>query len=470
MTALDIGVLGLGVMGKNLALNLDEKGLGVAVHDAWPEQVEKVRAELAETRIQAFADRAEFVRSLARPRRIVLLVKAGQVVDDTLAALVPLLEREDLVVDAGNEHFPETERRAAELAAKGLRYFGMGVSGGEEGARHGPSLMPGGDRSAYDHLAPVLAKIAAQAPDGPCVAYVGPGGAGHYVKMVHNGIEYGDMQLIAEAYAVLQDLGGLAPAALADAFDRYNQGELESYLVEITARIFRRSDPETGQALLDVIEDSASMKGTGSWTVQDAAAIGVAVPTIASAVDARVISSRRALRQAASKALRGPVPQPGPDLIRQVGEALYAAKCCSYAQGFDLIRAASDLRGWGIRLSELARIWKAGCIIRARLLGDIQAALSAEPPVDHLLLAPAFAEVLAARQASLRLVVARAVEAGISVPGLASSLAYFDALRAPRLPANLIQAQRDYFGAHTYRRTDREGSFHTRWGEPDKTV
>jgi 6-phosphogluconate dehydrogenase len=464
MRTLDIGIIGLGVMGRNLALNLDEKGLRVGVHDAWPSQVDRTRPELVGTGIQAFADRTEFVRALARPRRIVLLVKAGQVVDDTLASLLPLVEPDDLIVDAGNEHFLETERRARELEARRLRYFGMGVSGGEEGARHGPSLMPGGDRSAYEHLASILGRIAAHTPDGPCVTYVGPGGAGHYVKMVHNGIEYGDMQLIAEAYAVLAGLGGLDPEALGAAFEGYDAGELESYLIQITARIFRRRDPETGQALIDLIEDSASMKGTGTWTIQDAAALGVPVPTIAAAVDARVISSRRDLRGPAQSVLQGPRPSPKGDFAKRVGEALYAAKCCSYAQGFDLIRVASDRRGWGVNLAELARIWRAGCIIRARLLADIQAAFSTD--VAHLLLAPACYEVLATRQGSLRQVVAAAAEAGISVPGMASALAYFDALRALRLPANLIQAQRDYFGAHTYRRTDRDGICHTQWIDP----
>jgi 6-phosphogluconate dehydrogenase len=467
MNELEMGMVGLGVMGKNLALNMRDKGFSVAAYDAWPEQVAKFAAEVQGPGLRGFPDVAEFVRSIRRPRRVILLIKAGTVVDDTIQRLAPLLERGDLLVDAGNEHFSNTERRARELAAQGLRFFGMGVSGGEEGARHGPSLMPGGDRQAYDELAPVLTRIAAQVEDGPCVTYVGPGGAGHYVKMVHNGIEYGDMQLIAEAYALLKCAGGLTNRELADTFAEWNRGELESFLIEITAKIFEREDPETGRDLIDLVLDAASMKGTGKWTVEDAAELGVPIPTIAAAVDARLLSAAKSERVQASKILAGPsVSGPAPDkpmLIAQVRAALYAAKCMSYAQGLRLIRTASDERRWQVNLSELARIWKAGCIIRARFLGRIQQAYARTPDLTNLLIDASFAEELRARQASLREVVALAAKSGIALPATSAALAYYDAYRSSWLPANLIQAQRDYFGAHTYKRIDREGDVHTDW-------
>jgi 6-phosphogluconate dehydrogenase len=379
------------------------------------------------------------------------------------------LEAGDLLVDAGNEYFQNTERRAKELAPKGIRFFGMGVSGGEMGARHGPSLMPGGDRDAYEVLAPVLTKIAAQHADGPCVTYVGPGGAGHYAKMVHNGIEYGDMQLIAEAYDVLHTLGGLSNEELADVFAEWNTGELESFLIQITAEVLREKDPLGEGFLVDKILDATGMKGTGKWTVQDAAELAVALPTIATSVDARVLSARKEQRVRASTIVPGPAPAalPGVDkkaLVADVRAALYAAKTCSYAQGMDLLRTASVARGWGLRLGELARIWQDGCIIRARFLGRIKAAFDREPELPSLLWDPSFVEELAARQAGLRRVVALGVTHGLPLLTTGASLGYYDMSRRARLPANLTQAQRDYFGAHTYRRTDREGDFHTPWG------
>ena len=463
-----LGVVGLGVMGRNLALNVEDHGFAVAAWDAWPEPVDEFAAQTEGIDVTAFRDLGDFVGALARPRRILMMVKAGKIVDETIARIAPLLEPGDLLIDGGNEYFENTERRARELAAKELRFFGMGVSGGEHGARHGPSMMPGGDRKAYDDLAPVLTKIAAQVSDGPCVTYCGPGGAGHYVKMVHNGIEYGDMQLIAEAYDVLKTLGGLGNAELADAFDEWNAGELESFLIEITAKIFRKKDPETGGDLIDAIRDTASMKGTGKWTVQDAQSVGVPVPTIAASVDARVLSSAYDRRQRAAEMLRGPVPGradaiDAKALIDDVRAALYAAKTQSYAQGMQLIRAASDERGWGVDLSEIARIWKAGCIIRAGFLGRIQAAYQRDPELESLLFDPEFVQELAARQDGWRRVVTLAVDNGLPVPGLAGSLGYYDSTRRARLPANLVQAQRDFFGAHTYQRLDREGSFHTEW-------
>jgi 6-phosphogluconate dehydrogenase len=460
-----VGMLGLGVMGQNLALNLADKGFSVGGHDAWPEPVDRFVAAGAGADIAGYKALGAFVAALERPRRIILLVKAGEVVDHTLATLVPLLEPGDMVIDGGNEFFEHTERRAREMAGRGLRYFGMGVSGGEEGARHGPSLMPGGDRSGYDEMAPMLTKIAAQA-DGACVTYVGPGGSGHYVKMVHNGIEYGDMQLIAEAYDVLRHLAGLSNAELAATFAEWNRGELESYLIEITADIFAKRDPEGHGELIDAIADRASMKGTGKWAVQQAAELAAPVPTMASAVDARVLSADRATREQA-RVLPGPRPQAGDrSLVAPVRDALYAAKICAYAQGMAMLRAASAARGWELRLAELARIWTGGCIIRAQFLGRVKDAFTRDPALVNLLVDESFRSELAVRQAALRKVVATALSAGIPVPAHASALAYYDTLRRERLPLNLTQAQRDYFGAHTYERIDRPGSFHTRWGEP----
>jgi len=469
MSELEIGMVGLGVMGQNLALNIDEKGFSCAGWDAWPEPVDKFEAKAKKEgakNVKGFKELKDFVASLRRPRRIIMLVKAGEVVDKTIAALLPLLEKDDMIVDSGNEFFKNTERRAIELAPKGIRFFGMGVSGGEEGARHGPSMMPGGDRAGYDDMAPILTKIAAQV-DGPCVTYCGPGGAGHYVKMVHNGIEYGDMQLIAEAYDVLKNIGGLSNAELADTFSEWNAGELQSFLIEITANIFRKKDPETGNDLVDMIVDAAAAKGTGKWTVQDAAEIGAPVPTVASSVEARLISSDRASRAAASKLLAGPTGPKGTadkkKLIADVRAALYAAKACSYAQGMNLLRSASNLREWGLNLGELARIWKGGCIIRAQFLGRIKEAYDRDANLPNLLIDPGFRKELAERQDGWRSTVTQAIAAGIPLMTMGGSLGYYDSIRRERLPANLTQAQRDYFGAHTYERTDKPGTFHTEW-------
>jgi len=470
MSEAQMGMVGLGVMGQNLALNIEEKGFTVAGYDAWPDQVDKwlakAKAENA-PRVLGFKDLAGFVSSLRRPRRIILLVKAGEVVDKTIAALRPLLDKDDMIVDGGNEYFRNTERRALELAPAGLRFFGMGVSGGEEGARRGPSLMPGGDRAGYDDMAPILTKVAAQVDDGPCVTYCGPGGAGHYVKMIHNGIEYADMQLIAEAYDLLKSLGGLSNAELADTFSAWNKAELQSFLIEISARIFAKKDVETGSDLLDMIVDSASMKGTGKWAVQDAAEIGAPVPGIAAAVEARVMSSDRAGRLAASKLLPGPVPGLGKadkkELVEDVRAALYAAKACAYAQGMNLLRIASDTRKWDLQLGELARIWKGGCIIRAQFLGRIKDAYTKDAKLPNLLLDPGFRDELATRQDRWRRVIGQALTQGVPVLCMSSSLGYYDMIRRARLPANLIQAQRDLFGAHTYERLDKPGNFHTEW-------
>ncbi len=470
MGEMAIGMVGLGVMGRNLSLNMEEKGFSVSAYDAWPEPVDKFVAAAAGKKVEGFKDLGAFVKSLRKPRRIIMLVKAGEVVDKTIAALKPFLEPGDMLVDAGNEYFQNTERRARELESAGLRYFGMGVSGGEKGARHGPSMMPGGDKAAYEELAPIFSKIAAQHADGPCVTYIGPGGAGHYVKMVHNGIEYGDMQLIAEAYDVLKSLGGLSNAELADVFEEWNEGELESYLIEITAKIFRTKDPEGSGDLVDKILDATGMKGTGKWTVQDAAEIGAPDTTIAASVEARIISAAKAERVKASKLLPGPAPKAlGLDaakkkqLVDDVRAALYAAKSCSYAQGMNLLRIASEVRKWNLQLGDLARIWQDGCIIRAKFLGRIKAAFDREPGLDNLLLDPSFREELASRQDGWRRVVALCATNGLPALGMCGSLGYYDMVRRERLPANLTQAQRDFFGAHTYKRIDKEGDFHTDW-------
>jgi len=463
-----MGMVGLGVMGRNLALNMEEKGFSMAAYDAWPDPVDRFVKEAAGKDVAGFKEIGEFVRSLARPRRIVMLVKAGEVVDKTIAALRPFLEAGDVLVDAGNEHFTNTERRVKELAPTGILYFGMGVSGGEEGARHGPSMMPGGAPEGYARLREVLEAVAAKDPDGlPCVTHCGPGGAGHYVKMVHNGIEYGDMQLIAEAYDVLKTLGGLSNEELADVFSEWNEGELKSYLVEITAAILRKKDPEGKGDLVDQILDATQMKGTGKWTVQDAADVGAPIPTISSSVDARMIASAKSDRVALSKLLPGPSPSLSSSdkkqLIADVRAALYAAKTCSYAQGLHLLRLASEVRGWSLNLGELARIWQAGCIIRAVFLRRIKAAYDADPKLIHLLADPSFREELAPRQEGWRRIVAECAAKGLPLFTTGASLGYYDSVRRERLPANLTQAQRDFFGAHTYKRIDRDGDFHTQW-------
>jgi 6-phosphogluconate dehydrogenase len=468
MSEMAMGMVGLGVMGRNLSLNMEEHGFSVAAYDAWPEPVDKFVAEAKGKQIAGFKDLTEFVKSLRRPRRIIMLVKAGDVVEKTIAALRPLLEPGDLLVDGGNEYFKNTERRAKELEAAKIKYFGMGVSGGEMGARHGPSMMPGGDKEAYEELAPVLTKIAAQVPDGPCVTYIGPGGAGHYVKMVHNGIEYGDMQLIAETYDILKTCGGLSNEELADTFDAWNKSELESYLIEITANIFRKKDPEGKGWLVDQILDATGSKGTGKWTVEEAAELAAPATTIATSLEARVLASAKADRVKASKLLPGPIPKPRSNidkkqLIDDVRQALYAAKACSYAQGMNLLRLASEHYKYELKLSELARIWQGGCIIRAKFLSRIKDAFQKDPGLNNLLLDPSFVEELKPRQDAWRRVIGEATTVGVPLMSMGGSLAYYDSVRRERLPANLTQAQRDYFGSHTYKRLDGDADIHTDW-------
>ncbi|MBR8294231.1 NADP-dependent phosphogluconate dehydrogenase [Burkholderia cenocepacia] len=464
-----IGVIGLAVMGRNLALNIESRGYAVSVFNRSREKTDELIAEFPGRNLVPTYTLEEFVASLETPRRILMMVKAGEATDATIASLKPLLEKGDVLIDGGNTHFTDTIRRNQELAQSGLHFIGTGVSGGEEGALRGPSIMPGGQRDAYDLVEPILKQIAAKAPsDGePCVAYMGPDGAGHYVKMVHNGIEYGDMQLIAESYSVLKNVAGLTNDELGAVYTEWNQGELDSYLIEITSKIFGKKDEETGKHLVDVILDRAAQKGTGKWTSQNALDLGVPLPLITESVFARVLSSLKTERVAASKILSGPaaVPFDGDRaaFVEAVRRALYLSKVISYAQGFAQLRTASEEYGWNLDLGTIAKIFRAGCIIRARFLQKITDAYAKDPALANLLLDPYFKDIAANYQTALRDVVVAAVKAGVPVPAFASAVAYFDSYRSERLPANLVQAQRDFFGAHTFERTDKPGSFHANW-------
>lgn len=469
-----IGLAGLAVMGQNLALNIAEKGFPISVYNRTTskvdETVERAKAE-GNLPLYGFHDPESFVQSIQKPRVIIMLVKAGAPVDQTIKTLSAYLEKGDCIIDGGNEWYENTERREKAMAELGLLYLGMGVSGGEEGARNGPSLMPGGSFEAFKNIEDILLKVAAQVPDsGPCVTYIGKGGSGNFVKMIHNGIEYGDMQLIAEAYDVLRSVGKLSNEELHQVFAEWNKGELLSFLIEITADIFSIKDDKADGYLVDKVLDKTGMKGTGKWTVQQAADLSVAVPTIASSLDARFLSGLKEERVEAAKVFGSGlndvlVPQQvdKAKLIDDVRQALYASKICSYAQGMNLIRAKSIEKGWDLKLGELARIWKGGCIIRAVFLDRIKRAYDRKPDLANLLVDTEFAKEIVERQSAWRRVVCLAINSGISTPGMSSSLAYFDSYRRERLPANLVQAQRDYFGAHTYERTDVEGSFHTEW-------
>jgi 6-phosphogluconate dehydrogenase len=464
----DIGVVGLGVMGSNLALNMERHGFRVAGYDLDAAKAQAFVTGAARGKNVELAQSPDGLMAiLQKPRRVLLMVPAGTAVDSAIAHLEGHVEPADILVDGGNSFFLDTERRSARLAAEGLNYVGTGVSGGEQGALWGPSIMPGGQVEAWEALAPILRAIAAKADDGaPCVEYMGPGGAGHFVKMVHNGIEYGDMQLIAESYDLLSRGLGLSARRLHEIFGEWNQGELKSYLIEITAAVLAAVDSDTGRPLVDVILDEAQQKGTGKWMSQNALDVGAAIPTINAAVESRIISAMKSERVSASRVLPGPALQYSGDpqrLIDAVRDALYASKITSYAQGLGLLRVASDEYKYDLKPARIARIWRAGCIIRASLLGDIMSAFERDPELVNLLVDRAFVEAVDRRQASWRFVVQTAIGLGIPALAMGSSLAYFDAYRSERLPANLTQAQRDYFGAHTYRRVDKPGVFHTEW-------
>jgi 6-phosphogluconate dehydrogenase len=465
------GVVGLGVMGANLARNIESRGFPVAGYDVDQTKTRAFLEAAAGLSVTGASSPAALMEVLERPRPVLLMVPAGAPVDSVIAHLRPHLETGDILIDGGNSFFQDTDRRSDELTAAGIHFLGTGVSGGEEGALRGPAIMPGGPRAGWDAVAPVFRAIAAKAEDGePCVAYMGPRGAGHYVKMVHNGIEYGDMQLIAETYDLLSRGAGLTPPELADIFATWNDGDLRSYLIEITARVLRVVDEDTGRPLVDLILDEAQEKGTGKWMSQDSFDLGAPIPTINAAVEGRILSALKAERVAASRVLRGPSPafQGNRDrLIDAARQALYASKVMSYAQGLGMLRLASTEYGYAIDPGTVAGVWRAGCIIRAALLGGIRDAFQRNPGLVNLLLDDAFRDAVDQRQAAWRDVVQTAVGLGIPVPALSTSLAYYDAYRSERLPANLVQAQRDYFGAHTYRRVDRDGAFHTQWTEAD---
>lgn len=463
-----IGVIGMAVMGKNLALNIESQGYSVAIFNRTSSKTEKVVADHPEKNLVPSYTITDFVQSLEKPRRIILMVKAGQPTDAVIDQLLPLLDHGDVLIDGGNTFFEDTIKRNARLDKSGINFIGMGVSGGELGALQGPSLMPGGQKEAYELVAPILQKIAAKASDQtPCVAYIGPNGAGHYVKMVHNGIEYGDMELIAESYNLLRQLGHLQPQQLADIFAHWNQGELSSYLIEITADILTRKDDQgTDQPIVDMILDTAGNKGTGKWSSQSALELGVSQSLITEAVYARYISTFKAERQKASTILAGtqltPVTLPA-DFTEKIRQALYFSKIMSYAQGFAQLKAASNHYDWNLQYAQIAQIWRAGCIIRAQFLEKITSAYQNNPQLDNLLLDDYFKDICAKYQDSAREVVSWAVKSGLAVPALSAALAYYDSYRTEVLPANLIQAQRDYFGAHIYQRVDQEGIFHYPW-------
>jgi 6-phosphogluconate dehydrogenase len=469
----DIGLIGLGVMGENLVLNMESKGFSVAVFNRTTEVTDKFAAGRAQGKnIQPTRTMEEFVAALKKPRIAMMMVKAGAPVDAVINQLVPLLEKGDVIIDGGNSLFTDTQRRGKELEGKGIHFVGMGVSGGEEGALKGPSLMPGGSCESWEIIAPIFRKIAAQVDGEPCCRYMGPNGAGHYVKMVHNGIEYGDIQLICESYAILQHILAMDAAQLADIYAEWNKGELDSYLIEITSQIFRKIDPDTGKPLVDMILDKAGQKGTGIWTLQAAIRQYVVISTINAAVEERVISSRKEERVAASKIL----PQPRvrkfkgnrARLVDAVRDALYASKIVSYTQGMELLRVASTGYDWKLNLSDIATIWRGGCIIRAKFLNRIVEAYQRDPALHNLLLDRYFTRIIRKAQRNWRVVVSTAVKSGVAVPAFSASLAYFDSYRSARLPANLLQAQRDFFGAHTYERIDKPGVFHTDWLEPER--
>ena len=471
MSKQQIGVVGMAVMGRNLALNIESRGYSVSIFNRSSSKTDEVIALHPDKKLVPTYTVEEFVDSLEKPRRILLMVKAGEATDKTIQSLLPHLDKGDILIDGGNTFFQDTIRRNEMLANSGINFIGTGVSGGEEGALKGPAIMPGGQKDAYDLVAPILEEIAAKADDGaPCVTYVGPNGAGHYVKMVHNGIEYGDMQLIAESYDILRRVGGLTVEETAEVFKSWNTGELDSYLIEITADILTKKDPETGKPMVEVIMDTAGNKGTGKWTSQSALDLGVPLPLITESVFARYISTLKEEREVASKEL-SPIKVPELSntekqaLIESVRKGLYFSKIMSYAQGFAQMRVASEEFDWNLNYGEIAKIFRAGCIIRAQFLQKITDAFERDPELKNLLLDKYFLYVTESYQEAVREVVVTAVQAGIPVPTFSSALAYYDSYRSEVLPANLIQAQRDYFGAHTYNRVDKPGVFHFEWSQ-----
>ncbi|MBH9968384.1 NADP-dependent phosphogluconate dehydrogenase [Rossellomorea oryzaecorticis] len=467
MSKQEIGVIGLAVMGKNLAWNIESRGYSVSVYNRSREKTDEMVNESTGKKVVPTYTIEEFVNSLEKPRKILLMVKAGKATDATIDQLKPFLEKGDILIDGGNTFFEDTRRRNQELSESGIHFIGTGVSGGEEGALTGPSIMPGGQKEAYDLVAPILEDIAAKVNGEACTTYIGPDGAGHYVKMVHNGIEYGDMQLIAESYFLMKNVLGLNAEELHEVFADWNKGELDSYLIEITADIFTKKDEETGKPMVDVILDKAGQKGTGKWTSQSALDLGVSLPIITESVFARFISAIKDERVKASKILNGPDTSEFKGdkeaLIESIRKALYMSKIVSYAQGFAQMRSASDEYDWNLQYGDIAMIFRGGCIIRAQFLQKIKEAYDRESDLANLLLDPYFKEIVESYQYALREVISVAVQNGVPVPGFSAALAYYDSYRTETLPANLIQAQRDYFGAHTYQRVDKEGTFHTEW-------
>ena len=470
MSQADIGLIGLAVMGENLVLNMANHGFTVAVYNRTTARVDDFIGGRAQGKsIIGTHSPEELLAQLKRPRRVMLMVQAGAAVDRVIESLLPLLQEGDILIDGGNSNYQDTVRRTRELTAKGLLYIGTGVSGGEEGALTGPSIMPGGNRAAWPHVKDIFQAIAAKVDDGsPCCDWVGEDGAGHYVKMVHNGIEYGDMQMIAESYALLRQVLGIEPQAMSEIFKNWNAGELDSYLIEITGDILAKTDEETGRPMVDLILDTAGQKGTGKWTGIDSLQLGAPVTAITEAVFARALSFLKDERVAAAKVLKGPDATFDGDreaFVEDVRQALYAAKICSYAQGYQLLHLAAVEYGWDLNYGSIALMWRGGCIIRAQFLGRIKEAFDADPTLANLLLAPYFSEQIENAQAAWRRIVATAVTLGVPVPTFSSALAYYDGYRSERLPANLLQAQRDYFGAHTYERIDKPRGefFHTNW-------
>ena len=470
----DIGVVGLAVMGENLAMNLESNGYNVAVFNRSTQKVKDfVEGRAKGKQIIGTYSIKEFIDSLEKPRKLILMIKAGAPIDQFIDGVLPFLEAGDILIDGGNSHFVDTNRRVKALMEKDVLFVGAGISGGEYGALHGPSIMPGGAHQAWEHIAPILNKIAAKVDEDPCCRWIGPEGAGHFVKMVHNGIEYGDMQLISEAYYILRKALGLSLNEISDIFAEWNKGELNSYLIEITSEILAKVDQETKVPLVDLILDSAEQKGTGSWTSQAALELGVATPTITESVYARYISALKEERIVASKSFAEPqgaaLSVDKSRFVEMVRRALFASKICSYAQGFALLREASESYGWDLNLGEIAHIWRNGCIIRAQFLDIIKGAF-AQNSLPNLLMAPYFRKAVVNAEKDWRIVVAESIKAGLAIPGFASAISYFDSYHTERLPANIIQAQRDYFGAHTYQRIDRPGQFHTEWMTAAKEV